>query len=98
MAKKITKKDLKKKLKSTTATLEEHSALLEELRTSVSELQERVRQTERRLHEAEGSEERRSSASPDQTWTVEQLRAEARRREIPNYSTKNKAGLLAALR
>ena len=37
------------------------------------------------------------SATPDDTWTVTALRAEARTRGLPGYSRKNKVQLLAEL-
>jgi peptidoglycan hydrolase CwlO-like protein len=38
------------------------------------------------------------SATPDETWTVTALRAEARARGVVNYSRKSKAVLIAELR
>ena len=38
------------------------------------------------------------SATPDETWTVTALRAEARARGVVNYSRKSKADLVAELR
>lgn len=38
------------------------------------------------------------SATPDETWTVTALRAEARSRGVPGYSRKTKVDLLADLR
>lgn len=131
MAKKISKKDLQKKLKGLSTKLDQRGTLNKDLQQSVERLEERLEHVERRLDQVESSQARAGAkesgeakqqpstasskttsapqknagsgnaksapASPDESWTVKQLRDEARRREVPSFSTKNKAELLAAL-
>ncbi len=131
MAKKISKKDLQKKLKGLSTKLDQRGTLNKDLQQSVERLEERLEHVERRLDQVESSQARTGAkesdqakqqpstasskttsasqknaesdntksapASPDESWTVKQLRDEARKREVPSYSTKNKAELLTAL-
>jgi TolA-binding protein len=130
MAKKISKKDLQKKLKGLSTKLDQRGTLNKDLQQSVERLEERLKHVERRLDQVESSQARTGAkesgqakqpsavsskttsasqknaesgntksapASPDESWTVKQLRDEARKREVPSYSTKNKAELLNAL-
>lgn len=125
MAKKISKKDLHKKLKGLTVKIERRKAVNEDLQKSINRLEERLDDAERRLDEVERAQEhartkdadqskqpttsagktqessgaatKAPTSSPDESWTVKELRDEARKREVPSYSTKNKAELLSAL-
>lgn len=131
MAKKISKKDLQKKLKGLSTKLDQRGTLNKDLQQSVERLEERLEHVEHRLDQVEKARERtdakdsgqaeqqpstasskatsasqknagsgntkRAPVTPDESWTVKQLRDEARKREVPSYSTMNKAELLTAL-
>ena len=98
-------KALSKQMEAASTVLNENKAVVEELRTQGDKNKKKLRKAEARIGALE--EEVRTlqsrtnleapSETPDESWTVAQLRAEARRREVPGYSNKNKAALLVAL-
>ncbi|MFZ2012515.1 MAG: hypothetical protein WAV00_01680 [Nocardioides sp.] len=112
MAKK--KKGSKKKLKAKLAkararrdhaerSAENWKAKAKQRKSEVEVLEAELAGVSLRLAQAEAATPPKASGTarrtaPDESWTVTQLRAEARAKGVPGYSRQTKAQLLAALR
>lgn len=111
MAKKVTKKDLQKKVDQLGKRLEVVERRLDQVESAAvhpggkdpgqAERQpstSATKTTSAPQKDAGSGATKSAPDSPDESWTVKQLRGEARKREVPSFSTKNKAELLAAIR
>ena len=83
-----------KRLKSKAARLKKNNT---ELETQVKNLKKANKRLEKASTPALSPTVTSPTVSPDASWTVVQLRAEARTRGLPGLSRKTKAELLAAL-
>ncbi len=104
------KKAVRKELKALRKELKDAfaiQAVIDELQVQVENIEEKLQKAEDRIGALEGERDVKVSPAredletpstvPNEDWTVAQLRAEARKREIPGYSNKNKAALLDEL-
>ena len=92
----------KKRVEKLTARNAQLEKSLSVLRSQLTKSENKLRKTEERMKrwKDEATAERTAAdglTAPDQTWTVAQLRAEARARGLAGFSNKPKAQLITAL-